>query len=338
MNDDADVMAKTVAGTAMPAIAVDAWLRHLQTHYLEGFIADGGAAVKFVVAMDTDGTDLCDSIEDRAREQGYRVAAINATETRVHMMDQLLFAVCRQLQWRLLCEGRLLRLVRDLGYLPPKPGQTSFLARLADANNLTTDFLALPLRKEIEVRVFRDHSLARDFRVAMTHLCLAALDDAAGDAPFEDLSAWLTGTLSGVTQVKSYQIFSKINRHSARHLFESLTHWVAQCGGPGLLVTIDLRRVLEPHRADTGINYSKANAMDTYEVLRQFIDSAERLSHCLLAVILDRRFLAQDGKGIEVYQALKFRVYDEVHDRHRANPLGSLVRVHEPVDAGHTDG
>ena len=327
---------------AMPAIPVDAWLQQLDMHYLKGFILAGGAAVKFVIAMDTDATDLCDAIEDRAREQGYVIAAVSATETRVHMMDQLFHAVCRQIPWRQLCEERLLRLVNGLGYEPPCAGAGSFLTRLADANNLTTNFLSLPLRRQIQDSVYRERSLARDFRVAMTHLCLAALDDAADDAPFTDLLAWLTGSQTGANQIKPYQIFARINRHSARHLFESLTHWIAQCGRTGLLVTIDTRRLLEPRRVATGVNYSKANAMDTYEVLRQFIDSAERLSHCLLTVVADARFLQPEGKGIELYQALKYRVYDEVHDKRRANPLGSLVRLREPATTAaagqHPDG
>ena len=311
----------------MPSLFANEWLHQLTVHYLDTFVAEGGAAVKFGIDTDSDGEGLRLRIENQARERSYLVASVDAGTIRVHQMEQMFYAVCRQLPWQALCEGRLLRLVNELGYEPPKAGDGSFIARLADANGLTKEFLSLPLRRQIQERVFRERTLARDFRVAMTHLCLAALDDTAGTSPFPDLVAWLTGTMTGLTQTTPYQIFSKINRHSARHLFESLTHWIAQCGEPGLLVTMQLSRVLDSRRPAAGLHYSKANAMDAYEVLRQFIDSAERLSHCLLVVIADGRFLLPQGKGVELYQALKYRVYDEVHDRRRANPLGSLVRL-----------
>lgn len=69
--------------------------------------------------------------------------------------------------------------------------------------------------------------------------------------------------------------------------------------------------------------------LDAYEVFRQFIDGLDQLERCLIVVLPDQEFLDEDflGRGLGAYQALKFRVYDEVRDRRLANPLGSLIRL-----------
>jgi hypothetical protein len=45
--------------------------------------------------------------------------------------------------------------------------------------------------------------------------------------------------------------------------------------------------------------------------------------------VADETVLDEDpwGRGIGRYQALKFRIFDEVHDQRRVNPMGSLVRL-----------
>lgn len=335
------------AATGAPTLPANEWLQHLKAHYLDGFIRDGGAAIKFVVNTDSNASALRTVLEAEARRRNYVVASLHAESTRVHSMDALLFAVCKQVPWQALCEQRVLHLVAQLGYAPPAAiiaGQApgTLLQRLAEANQLTSEFLALPLRRQIQQHVFGAATLARDFRVAMSQLCLALLDGSPDSAPLSDITAWLTGTLTGVSQIKPYQIFARINRHAARHVFESLTHWLDQCGAAGLVVTLDINRLLDSKRmrdndgSADGLHYSKANAMDTYELLRQFVDSTERLHRCLIVVTADQRFLQPDGKGVELYQALKHRVYDEVHDRGRANPLASLVRLTRPPAENHS--
>jgi hypothetical protein len=48
-----------------------------------------------------------------------------------------------------------------------------------------------------------------------------------------------------------------------------------------------------------------------------------------VAVLVGPDFLQlqDDRRGIRSYQALYFRIWDEVHDRNRENPFSSLVRI-----------
>jgi hypothetical protein len=63
--------------------------------------------------------------------------------------------------------------------------------------------------------------------------------------------------------------------------------------------------------------------------LRQFIDAIERLQGCLIVVSPDVEFLSEEPRerGFGAYDALKFRVVDEIHDRRLVNPMSSLVRL-----------
>jgi len=144
------------------------------------------------------------------------------------------------------------------------------------------------------------------------------------------IADWITGRNKAVSAVKPYSIFSRINRANARHMLESLCVWLRLSGYAGLTILIDISRLAVPKNPrDERVFYSKAMVLDAYEVIRQFIDSLDRLEACFLVVVAGLPFLDDGGtgRGLQAYQALRFRVYDEVRDRDTANPLASLVRL-----------
>ena len=189
--------------------------------------------------------------------------------------------------------------------------------------------LLLDLKKAIGNKVFRQRNLSRDFRIAMTHLCIAELSSGEdGATTIRLLTEWLTGRNKAVSAVKPYQIIRKINRTSARYLFESMVHWLRLAGHAGIALLLDIQRItVARNPTEQGIFYSKAAVLDTYEVLRQFIDSAHRLEGCFIGVVPDMAFLEDHHRGIGAYEALKFRIFDEVRDRALVNPMASLVRL-----------
>ena len=78
--------------------------------------------------------------------------------------------------------------------------------------------------------------------------------------------------------------------------------------------------------------YTKAQMLDAYEVLRQFVDLTDRMKGCFIAAMPSANFLDVEpaARGIGAYDALKFRVYDEVHDQRLVNPMGALIRLRTP--------
>ena len=308
------------------------WLDFLESEYLASFIKDGGSAIKFAVPLEDDiAATLSFEIKARARQRGYVVAHVDAGLTRVHMVEQLFFAVAEQVPWPETVQRVVGRLTEAEHPAPPTLGDGPLFRRLADANGLDADLLLSDLRRKIQAQVLRHKRLAKDFRVAMTQLADAELVGAdEAKTVYGVLTDWLCGRNRSVSAVKPYHIFTRITRANARYLFESLLAWLAFAGYSGLVLTIDISRIsVVRNPKDERLHYSKAGVLDALELLRQFIDATDRLDNCLIVVVPDPKFLDEeiDGRGIGAYEALKFRVYDEVRDRRLVNPMASLVRL-----------
>jgi hypothetical protein len=309
------------------------WLEFLRTEYLGSFIKDGGASIKFAVPLDERlREDIAGTILDQAKTAGYLVARISSAETRVHLIDQLFFRVAEQIPWRQLNENVITKLAREAHYVVPSVDRPEPLVnRLAKANNRDPEVVAMEAKIWIDRGVFQQPLLARDFRVAVTQLCLAELSGGPdGETTVQVITDWLTGRNKAISAVKPYQIFSRVTRSNARHLFESLLFWVRFAGYPGLIILLDLSRVtIARNPRDDLLFYTKAAMFDAYEVLRQFIDATSTMKGCLILVMPALEFLDIEpfGRGMGAYDALKLRVYDEIHDQRLVNPMAALVRL-----------
>lgn len=315
------------------AIGTEAWLGFIQHDYLEEFISAGGSSIKFVVPLSEDERQFAKSeLVVRAQELGFLTCTVSADETRVHMVDKLYFRVAEQIPWSELCELVLARLAREAKYTnAAMPGEAPFSVRLSEANEVEATMVGMQMRSWIANEVLKNHTLLRDFRVAVSQLCLAHLfGGPQGGTMAAAVEDWLTGQNQSVSSVKPYSIYNKITRANARLMLESLLKWVQYAEKPGTILMLDIERLAIARRTDDGLPfYTKAQLLDAYEVLRQFIDGTERLRGCLLVVFPAIEFLdiEPSSRGMGAYDALKFRVYDEVHDQRLANPMSALVRL-----------
>ena len=308
------------------------WLGFVEREYLSDFIAAGGASVKFAVPLDEAARqEVTVGVTEKALDAGYLVLDVSAASTRVHMVDQIFHQLAEQVPWQALCRRRLGQLANKGAYqVPPSDDDRPFAEALADVNKLDVSFMLQQARPWIQNAVFKNHDLARDFRIAMTNLMYAELTGGPeGATTIEMIVNWLTGANKAVSAVKTYGIRSRITRTNARYFLESLLQWVRSCGFAGTVVVLDLERLATARNPKDGLNYyTKAALLDAYEVLRQFIDSTDRLAGCLLVVVPAAEFLdTESPRGMGGYEALMFRVYDEVRDRDLANPMASLIRL-----------
>ncbi len=325
------------------AIQAKDWLHFIDREYLASFIPEGGSAIKFAVPEDESlRDDLMDGLCAIAERSGFFIVRINAAETKVNMVDEIFFRTAQQVPWRILSQKILAKLADESGYAWIDGEEEPLYLRLAGHNRVDPQLLLLDLKKAVANKVFNRRDLSRDFRVAMTHLCLAELSGGAdGLMTTSILIDWLTGRNKAVSAVKSFNIFRKINRHSARYCFESMLHWIKFSGYSGTALVLDVQRVMvtkKKNARDQSIFYSKAGVLDSYEVLRQFIDSADRLEACFIAVVPALSFLEDRDRGIGVYEALKFRIFDEVRDRRLVNPMASLARIAIAAEGASLDG
>jgi hypothetical protein len=312
------------------SITPSEWLSLIDKEYLASFVRDGGSAIKFAVPLDeASRPELFDGLAHLAGKAGYTVVKINAADTRIHMADEIFFRTAEQVPWQLLSRRFVARLAADSGYAWAQNAQGPLYVSLAENNQVDPQMLLLDLKKAIGATVFKERKLSRDFRIAMTHLCIAELTGGQdGATTVNILTDWLTGRNKAVSAVKPYQIFRKINRNTARFFFESMVHWLRVTAYPGMVMLLDAQRLIMPRNPDEmGVFYSKAGVMDAYEVLRQFIDGADNLEGFFMVAVPDSSFLEDHQRGVSSYQALKFRVYDEIHDRNLVNPMACLARL-----------
>ncbi|MGH9276999.1 MAG: BREX system ATP-binding domain-containing protein, partial [Acidimicrobiales bacterium] len=186
--------------------------------------------------------------------------------------------------------------------------------------------------RELQQRVYRDYAMVQEFRVAMLRLCQAQLRTGqVADAEHTAVLDWLTGELRQISALRSALIFRRIARHNARQMLFSLAHWLAVNGRSGLLLVLDIRRFSVARRPAPeerqGHYYTRTALLDAYEVLRQLVDNTDELANCFVLVVAPPAFLTDPARGLDAYQALKLRIFDEVRDRNRDNPFSSLVRV-----------
>lgn len=308
-------------------IPLDTWLGPMEREYLGEFIPQGGGAVRFVVVDDADLAHFDERILLATRRAGLPLIRINTASVRLHMLQYVFFAIAQAMDWDALLQARLERLVHDAGYRWPKPGMRLPLADLAHANGVAAHMLRTSVQQYITRTVWHDGGLAQDFRKAISALLMARLQDDQ-DTLRDGVLDWLRGDLRGLKAVRGAAIGARIGRNNARAMLVSLFHWLRSAGHPGMVVLIDLHRLLRERREVTdGLSYTPAAVMDCYEVLRQIVDDCEHYEGLFLIARADRRLINDDipKRALSQYTALKMRVWDDVRPHGRDNPLAPLV-------------
>lgn len=310
------------------------WLNTVREEYLQRYIRQGGSSVKFVVgdseqALAHVQTDLA----GMAESEGFSMVHVDARYTKVHMADRFFHQLARMVDWDALAFRFVCRLFIENGYQVPKTQQDFSLNGVATLNDRAEPLLRRDLQSWLERAIYRDVQMCQEFRMAMIRLCLAQLD-AGEDRPFLTTAVkdWLKGELRQLSTLKEALIFQKIVRHNARHMVASLTRWLRLVGQSGLVLTVDLSRYLvnqRPQEPD-GLYYSASATMDAYEMLRQYIDGIDDIEGLFLVVLAPPEFLTDGRRGLNRYEALKLRIWDEVRDRRHQNPLSALIRLTTP--------
>jgi hypothetical protein len=327
---DATTRASASPGEDEMGVATETWLELIDREYLGQFMGNGGSAVKFVEA----GADELDEIQARlaalAQQHELESCRIDASETRLHMIQDIFFAISRSLDWPAMAQAFVQALVTEHGLGWPRPGGGATFQDLAALNEIDVRFMRRDVNRWLTEEIMHDRSMSQDFRIAMATLCRTRLEpdetDMGVTTPVLD---WLRGELRAIGALRQTYITAKITRHNGRAMLRSLCRWLRLCGRKGMCVTLDIRQV---SRAGTppgeGLRYTPAAVIDAFEVLRQLIDDAETFEGLLVVVLADEALTGLDPKrSLNAYDALKMRVWDDVRATGRDNPLATLVRL-----------
>jgi len=306
------------------------YLGFLQREYLASYVGRGGAAVKLLVTEPGPATASL-ALGLAAIGDGFQHAEVDAVTTRIHMIDQVFAAVARQLDWIALAEA-VVHAAFDRSGFPPPGRQELSVSAVARHHDVDSAELYRSVRRALEQIVLKDDALSHEFRMAMLRLCQSRLgrgDVSASER--ETVIGWLRGERLPVGELRKLSLNAKVSRHNARSLLLSLTRWLRVAGHAGLVLQLDLSRLAVARRPPAGLRdgyyYSKAAALDAYELLRQLIDGTDEFEGLFVAVHLPRELVEDESRGLPAYTALRLRVVDEVRDRARINPYSTLIRV-----------
>ena len=313
------------------SIALEAWLDVLDREYLATFIAEGGAAVKIAVAEGRERRTLARRLAERCTERGYFTVRVDAGTCRAHMPQDVFHALASRVDWRLLARRRVLALAARRGHVVDGiDAAAPVVPAIAERNGgLTAQAVLVELRPEVQKEVLEDSRMARDFRTAMFHLCLAECQDGAAGYGCQPILDWLNGENTRIGPVRPFSLSTPINRTTARYFIESALYWLKAAGYTGTVLLFDTARVTLPRNPRDGARYyTRAMTIDHYELLRQFVDDIDRLTATLLIVATGHDFVDdQAPRGWRLYDALRTRVMDDVRDRDHVNPVAALVRL-----------
>ncbi len=311
-----------------PALPFDQWIGVMQREYFDAFLPAGGAAVKFVIAGEDTAETLLHAIAGVAGRSGMIAARISASDTRLHMLQELFFALARMLPWDDLARRYVEELFAQNDYPWPEAGQKLTMAELAQEFGVAPNLLTRGRDQWLSRDLWDDPHLARDFRSAMLHLCLARLEP-DGDGSVSPILQWLCGEKVPLGQLRQFDIVSRITRTNARSMLISVCHWLRKCGVGGLVLALDLRPAMPAKAApDQTVRYSTAAVMDLYEVLRELIDDIENLPGLFVLALADQALVAGDRRRtLDTYKALEMRIWPDVRPGDRQNPLAPLVTV-----------
>ena len=313
-------------------MAAKDWLGVLEQEYLKNFVREGGGAIKVGVFPDHDSLADCQQdLNGLADKEGYVFGKVDARFTKVHMVERLFHRIAKQVDWDELAYQFVVRLLEEQGYQIPASRNEFSLRQIAALNERKEPMLRRDIQTWLEASIEGDFTLCREFRMAMIRLCLAQFD--AGDSDRVLATAvkeWLCGELRLVSSVKKALIYQKVARHNARHMLTSLARWVRVVGKSGLIVSLDISRYFAKRQelsTDASLTFTPSSTMDLFELLRQFLDAADETEGLLMVVLAPQEFLTDARRGVDRYEALKLRVWDDIRPKHRQNPLASLVRI-----------
>ena len=314
----------------LQALPTAQWLPTIEREYFSEYLPAGGGAIKFVIAGEETAPAVARGVTAMAHEYGFLTAHADAGQTRLHMLQDVFFALARWLPWDKLAQRYVEELFTRNGYPWPSAGETLTQVDLGAHFGIAPNLLARSRDQWLSQDLWNDPHMAQDFRAAMMQLCLSRLEPDADTPPDESpVLRWLYGEKVAAAALRPFDIGSRIGRTNARAMLVSLCHWLRKAGKPGLLLTLDLRPALLTRPKIEGIpRYTPAAVMDLYEVLRELVDDIEHLPGLFVLVLADQALIAGESKRtLDNYKALEMRIWPDVRPGDRQNPMAPLVMV-----------
>jgi len=213
-------------------MGADDYAVFLGREYLTDYVPSGGGSVKVSVIGHAEVADrFARKLSSVAGDHDCLFASVSAETVKVHLVDQLFFAVSRQVDWEQLAAA-VVRSAYD-AIAVPAPGSLA-VTGVAAAHDLDAPELYRSVRRQLEHTLLADGTLPRDMRRAF--LRLAQVHLGTGDthaAEAQVVLDWLHGERVGLRELREARIYTRIGRHNGRAMLSSLGRLLLRAGRGG---------------------------------------------------------------------------------------------------------
>ena len=298
----------------------DFWAKN----YLQDYIPGGGSRIQFL--MGRQGSGKTHMIEYfLGRTDNYKIASFSARKIWIHDFKEIFFEVLNQCNLEE-CLGICARkIVSELGFSPDERdgsfagGQT----QQGMADPITKREIRLQLKKMFMENPLMDSNFA--------YACALLTGGILGHPLLEEPARKaLLGWMSGDKEVKLATLRNlglspaRITKNNARHMLRSLVEVIKIAGYKGLIIAIDDLDILVSRDSLEEIRYTRLKREDAYESIRELIDEIDTLCNVFFLFAFDRKLIDDDVDGIKSYQALWFRIQNEIQSE-RVNRFSNLI-------------
>jgi len=305
-------------------VGIDTLTGFWEKNYLTGYIPAGGNRIQFLTGRRGSGkTHLIEYFLSRAGN--YKTVSFSARNVWIHDFKEIYFEVLRQCD----LEDCLRRcgesIISELGY-SPNDFDGSFVDYLTSVN--AND----PITKR-EMRLLLNNKFLHNPLMDNNFACACALltGGQLGHPILEEPARQaLLGWLSGQKDVKLAALRGlglspvRIAKHNARHMLRSLVEVIKMAGYDGLVVAVDDLDILVSRDSLDEIRYTRLKREDVYESIRELIDEIDTLRNFYILFAFDRKLIDDEAYGIKSYQALWFRMQNEIKSD-RINRFSNMI-------------
>lgn len=288
----------------------------LTRYYLEEFVAEGRSKIKFVTGSSGSGKSYFLKLSKLdARKLGYVEVSLSAMTTPLYDFKEIYAAVFAKVDLDECLSRCASRVIEGCGYdpksIPPGTRFLDYLSTIGEADGITRR----AIRRELKGMFLDSPVCDNNFALACSMIVSSKLGcPLLDEETVNTLYAWMRGDkelkmsairLAGLAPIK-------INKTNARHMLRSLTEVLKQGGYKGLAIYIDdLDSLLNRSGLDS-VRYTKMRREDTYEIIRELIDSIDSMRNIFFVFAFDRALLDDEALGIKSYQALWMRIQNEI--------------------------
>lgn len=284
--------------------------------YLEDYIPSGGSKIKFVTGNAGSGkTHFSRLMRLEAEKRNFRTVTFSAKDIWLNDFKEIYLEIIRQCDLEGILQGCAEKMIRDMGYDPGeiREGQNflDMLSERGEGDALTRN----EIRGQLRTWFTRNPLLDNTFAACCSLLTGGILGHPVLEKANREL---ILAYMRGDKTVKAAQlkaiglVASPITKVNARHLLRSLCEVIRLSASSGLMVIIDDMEMLLNRNTADPIRYTKLRREDTYESIRQLIDDIDSMRYVMFMLCFDRELMDDESLGMKSYQALWFRIQNEV--------------------------